>query len=215
MRLVFFDLDGTITRRDSLTPYVLGWLLRHPWRLPRLLLVAPAALRFLLFARDHGALKGALLHHTMRGCSRDDVQRWNERYVPALLRKGLFAAAVERIRRHRDAGDHLVLMSASVDLYVPAVGGALGFAETICTAVRWDGDTLDGRLAGPNCRGDEKLRHLQRLKALHPGLPVSAYGNSSPDLPHLLAADHGVLVNGGSALQRPPAHQRLERLRWQ
>ena len=40
MRLVFFDLDGTITRRDSLTPYVLGCAL--------LCLIAPALASVLL-----------------------------------------------------------------------------------------------------------------------------------------------------------------------
>jgi phosphoserine phosphatase len=29
-QLVFFDLDGTITRRDTLSGYVFGFALRHP-----------------------------------------------------------------------------------------------------------------------------------------------------------------------------------------
>lgn len=214
MRLVFFDLDGTITRRDSLTPYVLGWLLRHPWRLPRLLAVAPAALRFLLVARNHGELKAALLHHTMRGCRHADIESWNAAFVPELLRRGVFASALQAIRRHHDAGDHLVLMSASVDLYVPAIGEALGFNETVCTAVRWDGEQLDGRLAGTNCRGEEKLRQMERLKSQYPGAQVTAYGNSAPDLPHLLAADHAILVNPSRALRAPAEHRGIEMVNW-
>ena len=34
---------------------------------------------------------------------------------------------------HRARGDRLLLMSASTDLYVPRIGRALGFDETICT----------------------------------------------------------------------------------
>jgi phosphoserine phosphatase len=30
MRIAVFDLDGTITRRDTLVPYLQGWRHRHP-----------------------------------------------------------------------------------------------------------------------------------------------------------------------------------------
>ena len=36
--LAVFDLDGTITRHDTLLPFLGGYLLRHPWRLPRVVL---------------------------------------------------------------------------------------------------------------------------------------------------------------------------------
>lgn len=214
MRIIFFDLDGTITRRDSLLPYVMGWLLRRPWTLPKLLLVIPAALRFVLAGRDHGALKGSLIHFTQGGCTGADIERWNAIYVPGLLRKGLFTAAVAQLEQHRRAGDHLILMSASVDLYVPEVGRALGFHETFCTPVTWNGARLDGALAGPNCRAEEKVRRLQAVRVKNPGCEIIAYGNSSPDLPHLIAADHAVLVNGGAALRRHATQAGIECVIW-
>ena len=45
--LALFDLDGTITRRDTLLPYVAGFLLRHPARLARLPRLLPALARLL------------------------------------------------------------------------------------------------------------------------------------------------------------------------
>src|ERR1700722_5521080 len=47
------------------------------------------------------------------------------------IRRGTFANALEQIADHRRRGDHLVLMSASTDLYVPEIARALGFSETI------------------------------------------------------------------------------------
>src|SRR5262245_19490508 len=61
MRIALFDLDGTLTRHDSLFPYVLGFCLRHPLRLPRLLSMPWHALRYLFAGRDRGALKEALI----------------------------------------------------------------------------------------------------------------------------------------------------------
>jgi len=88
-----------------------------------------------------------------------------------------------------------VLLSASPDLYVPHIGQLLGFAQTICTELRWRGDRLDGTLSSANRLGEEKRRVLESLRALHPGQRLVAYGNSASDLIHLRQADQGLLVN--------------------
>jgi phosphatidylglycerophosphatase C len=202
MQLAVFDLDGTITRRDTLAQYVFGYLWRHPWRFLGLPLVLPATIGFALKLRDRGQLKAAFIRATLRGCTREQIEEWNAAFVPALLARGVFADAIARVAGHREAGDHLVLMSASVDFYVPAIGRALGFAETICTGVRWNGDRLDGTLTTPNRRGVAKVHCFEALRQAHPGMKTAAYGNAGSDLPHLRLADHGVLVNGDPAARR-------------
>jgi HAD superfamily hydrolase (TIGR01490 family) len=194
--LAVFDLDGTITRHDSMLPFVFGYLLRRPWRSLRLPLALPALAQFML-TRDRGALKGALLHAALGGLPRSEVDAWATRFVAQLLRRGLFAAALEAIAVHRRAGDHLVLMSASVDCYVPLIAKLLGFNEAISSPVRWRADgRLDGRLTAANVRGAEKARHFRALLAkLTPSSSV-VYGNSTADLPHMVLATRAVYVNG-------------------
>ena len=79
------------------------------------------------------------------------------------IAQGSFRDALAAIRRHRDGGHYLVLMSASVDFYVPEFGRQLGFDHVISTEVRWDGDRLDGTLTSPNRRGMEKAHCLREL----------------------------------------------------
>jgi HAD superfamily hydrolase (TIGR01490 family) len=200
--LALFDLDGTITRRDPLLPYVAGFLLRHPQRLLRLPRVLPALGRFLLRRADRGELKSALLQAALGGCHRAELDAWTAHFVSGLLRQGLYGDALAAIARHGRHGDTLVLLSASTDLYVPAIGKALGFAEVLCTGVEWNGDRLVGRLTTPNRRGVEKVRCLAQLRARHPQLPITAYGNTASDLAHLGLADRGVLVNGSRRARR-------------
>lgn len=203
MRLAFFDLDGTITRHDTLVPYALGFMVRKRlWRLPALLLVLPAALRYALGSTDRGGLKSAFIRAGLRGCSRKELAHWTATFVERLLRCGLLPQALEAIQAHALAGDHLVLLSASTDLYVPAIGHALGFREIICTGVRWDGERLDGSLTTPNRRGEEKARCVEALRGRFPGLQSVAYGNAASDLPHLKLVDRGVLVNGSAAARQ-------------
>jgi len=215
VRLAVFDLDGTITRHDTLAPYALGFLLRNrAWRLPALLLVTPALLGHASGIIDRGGLKSAFIRAALGGCRRKVLQHWTATFVTRLLGHGVFAQALDAIRTHARAGDHLVLLSASTDLYVPAIAQALGFQEVICTGVRWDGERLNGRLSTPNRRGEEKARCVTALRARHPGVETIAYGNAASDLDHLKLVEHGVLVNGSASARRAAARNGITCVDW-
>jgi phosphatidylglycerophosphatase C len=213
MGLAVFDLDGTVTRRTTFGPYLLGMLVRRPWRLVRLPMALPAAVGFGLGLCGRGAVKGALLRAALGGIARSDLERWTERFATRWAAHETFASARAAIEAHARAGDHLVLMSASPDLYVPAIGRALGFQQIICTEVRWDDDRLDGHLSTANCRGDEKVRRLRQLRERVPGT-ASAYGNSITDIAHLALVEHGVLVNGTARARRTARRTGLTCERW-
>ena len=215
-QLVFFDLDETITRHDTGLPYVMGFLLRYrPWRLPLVVTVLPAALQFLAGRVDEGRVKEAFFKATLGGTQRATLEAWTTRFVTKLLAKGSFANALERVDEHRRRGDYLILMSASPDLYVPAIARALGFNETICTEMRWNGDCLDGTFATPNRKGAEKAHCFAQARARHPGLATVAYGNSFADLPHLQLANRGVLVNGSAKARREAQNLAVTCVEWQ
>lgn len=204
--IAVFDLDGTITRHDSFVPYLRGWLRRHPARRRRLAFAA-AAIRYLATGRDRGRLKSDLLRACMGGAGRTEVDAWSDAFVAALDSASLCPGALAAIARHRADGDRLVLLSASVDLYVPRIGRRLGFDETICTGVAWRDGQLDGGLTTANRRGEEKRRCIDALRQRFPGARLTAYGNSRSDLAHLVSVDQPVLVNGGNRAIR--AAQRL------
>lgn len=199
--LAVFDLDGTLTRRETLLPYVAGFLRRHPARIPRLAGVLPALARF-AWRHDRGALKAALIQAAVGGVRRAELEEWTAQFVATLLERGLRGDARAALEAHRRHGDSLALLSASPDLYVPAIARALGFAESMCTGVEWCGDRLIGRLVTPNRRGAEKARCLDALRRLHPELQTVAYGNAESDLEHLALADRAVLVNGSARARR-------------
>lgn len=214
LQLVFFDLDGTITRRDTLFPYVLSLVLRRPWRLPRLLAVLPVLLRFARGRADHGELKGQFIRSGLGGLPRTVIAAHTTRWVPKLIARGVFADAMRAIAAHRSQQDHLVLMSASVDLYVPAIGAALGFTETVCSQVDWSGNRLRGTLTGANVRGQEKLLQVRRLRNQFPDARVVAYGNSMPDVPHLDSVDVAWCVNASGKLRAECERRQIRVVDW-
>jgi len=200
--VALFDLDGTLTWRDTLLPFLLGFMGRRPhralglWRLP-------FALGSYWQDRDRGALKSRVIRMIMGGERRAVIDAWADVFVQNLKPKQRFRPlALGVVEAHRAAGDRLVLLSASPDLYVPLIGRLLGFERTVCTEVEWQGDRLDGHLKTANRRGEEKQRCMTWLRRQYPGLPIIAYGNSASDLDHMRDADRALLVNGDDAARR-------------
>lgn len=212
--IAVFDLDGTISRRGTLAAYVIRLLARRPWRWLRVVAVAPALLAYLRGRLDRGALKATLLQKTLHGYGRAELDAWTARFVPWLLEHGLRRDALRAIETHRRSGDRLVLLSASPDLYVPAIGARLGFDETLCTGLSWRGDHLDGGLATPNRRGPEKAFCVRALKRRYPEAAIAAYGNESADLEHLVLTDRPLLVCGSRAARRKAAQAGIPTARW-
>jgi phosphatidylglycerophosphatase C len=206
--IAVFDLDGTLTWRDTLLPFLAGYALRHPARLKTLWRL-PLAIAGYLGDPDRGLLKSRVIRAVMGGDRRATVEAWAEAFVGSLHRRRVFRpAALAAVEAHRAAGGHLVLLSASPDLYVPGIGRLLGFERTLCTEVEWrhnvrpEEDRLDGALRTPNRRDEEKSRCLAWLRTEYPNLPVVAYGNSRSDIPHLREADRALLVNGSATARR-------------
>ena len=212
--VALFDLDGTLTFHDTLMPFLIGYAVRHPARLAGLWRLAPALADYAR-ARDRGLLKSRIIRLAMGGARRSELEAYAAAYVRRLIPRGVFRAdALAAVEAHRAAGDHLVLLSASPDLYVPLIGEHLRFERTLCTEVVWDGDRLCGALKTPNRRGEEKVRCLEWLRTQYPDAPIIAYGNSDSDLPHMRRADRAVLVNANGRARRLAAGAGIATADW-
>src|ERR1700733_11433248 len=88
-----FDLDGTLTWRDTLLPFSAGFLRRHPWRLFGLWRLPFALLEFLVQRRDRGKLKSRLIRVVMGGASRASIDECAGSFVSTLASRRRFRPA--------------------------------------------------------------------------------------------------------------------------
>jgi phosphatidylglycerophosphatase C len=213
--VALFDLDGTLTWDDTLFLFLMSFLRRHPWRVLGFWRLPFALGSFLAGNRDRGVLKSRVIRMAMGGAARSVVDACADSFVSSMEPRHRFRpGALAVLEAHRAAGDHLVLLSASPDLYVPRIGQSLGFERTLCTEIEWRGDRLVGTLKTPNRRGAEKLRCLTWLRTQYPGLPIVAYGNSASDLDHMQHADRALLVNGNAAALALAVRWRIPTSNW-
>jgi phosphatidylglycerophosphatase C len=202
--VALFDLDGTITRRDTYLAYLVGFLARHPERWPRAAPLPLAVLCHLVGWRSNTWLKTTFLRAILGGVQRQRLESWTESFLERVLSRGLRAGALETIERHRAAGDGLVLVTASLDFYAEPLGRRLGFETILCTRAQYDdAGRVTGELAGGNCYGADKLVRVQQYLQQHlPGTPVICYCDHHSDLPLLQFAQRAIAVNPTRRLRR-------------
>jgi HAD superfamily hydrolase (TIGR01490 family) len=207
--IAVFDLDGTITRRDTYLAYLLGFLARHPERLLRAAPLPLAVVRYLIGARDNSWLKTTFLRAILGGTPRSVLAYWTEVFLDRVLERGLRPGALEAIARHRAAGHRLVMVTASLDFYAEPLSRRLGFDAVLCTRAVYDAEgRVTGALDGDNCYGECKLRQVERYLARDAaGLRVICYSDHHADLPLLRFATQAVAVNPSRRLKSAALRQ--------
>ena len=213
-RLIIFDLDKTLTRRDTLLPYLFGFLMRRPWHVFRILHLPVAVLLFKFGVIGNARLKEIFITAFLAGTSREEIRRWSSTFIGKLLAHGMRREGIEKLKQHIKAGDHTILLSASMDIYVVGLGLQLGFKETICTEAEWKSDRLTGRLANTNCHGAEKVRYLDKLREQHPFAKITAYADNYSDIELLRRVDNGILVNGSRKACQEAYHYEIDYQTW-
>ena len=198
--VAIFDLDGTITRRDTYTALLLRALRHRPARLVPALALPLATAVHLAGLRDNAWLKARFLAAILGGIGRDELQGLTGPFLADLLKHGLRTRARAVIDAHRVAGDYLLLATASFDFYCLEIGRTLGFDAVVCTESQWRDERLVPVLATGNCHGLVKQRRVQELLASLPAnLPgparLTVYSDSHADLPILGMAHEPVAVN--------------------
>ncbi|MGW4946892.1 HAD-IB family phosphatase [Actinoplanes sp. NPDC004185] len=142
--VVDWNLDGTLTHRDTLLPFLRQ--VCGPLRATRA--VAAAASRRLTGTGHDGAK--ALLQQLPGGLATAEVDAGAQRYAHDLLTERLRADCLHRWQWHRHHGHRLVIASWSPDPYVRHLGRLLG-ADTV-TGTQMV--SVNGRLTGQVSRGD-------------------------------------------------------------
>ena len=208
--LAIYDMDRTVTRRPTYTPFLIHASLRlAPWRLLLAPVVLLAMLSYALRLIDRGRLKEInyrLLVGTGIAPERLEpvVESFAERQVATNMLPGARAA----IAADKKAGRRLVLATASYRLYAAAIARRLGFDDVIATDTELDlKGRVTARINGRNCYGlakrDMILAWLQREGLSREAVHIRFYSDHVSDAPSHRLADEPVAAN---------AHKRLVRL---
>jgi HAD superfamily hydrolase (TIGR01490 family) len=207
--LAIYDLDRTVTRRPTYTPFLIHYMLRKaPWRIIFLPFVLLTMLVYALRLIDRGRLKevcqelmiGGQVHPRQL---KPVIENFADKQVATNIRSG----ARRAMARDKAQGRRLVLATASYRIYADALAHRLGFDDVIGTESMFGiDDRVHAKILGENCYGPAKLRMIadwvseSDLKGAHGH--VRFYSDHASDEPTFEWADEPVAINPHGKLRR-------------
>jgi HAD superfamily hydrolase (TIGR01490 family) len=186
-KIIFTDLDGTLTLKDTYTKFLLqnltpSLVLKNSWNL--LSMVVQHSLKTL---GDDGVkmrtFKMFFDGYDTRKPFDDFVKTipWNTKVL-------------DMIEQKRQEGYKVIIVTASPDVYVTHVCKHLGFDGFICTKTQKKGDLLNGEIDGKICNFEQKPQRINEFLNQEKPEHTISFGNSSGDYAMLEFCDESYFV---------------------
>ena len=205
--LAIYDMDRTVTRRATYTPFLIHCALRRaPWRLLLLPLVVASMLAYVAKLIDRGRLK-EINHRLLLGHNRhpSELKPLVESFASTTLAGNVRPGAREAIARDKAEGRRVVMATASYRFYAREIAAQLGFDDCIGTnSILGLDEEVHAKIDGENCYGPAKMRMIADWLAKS-GLTrghVRFYSDHASDAPVFEWADEAVAVNPHDRLKR-------------
>jgi HAD superfamily hydrolase (TIGR01490 family) len=190
--VAFFDVDETLVSVRTLESFLLYYLKRVP----------------LMVSLQHlGELRQQVLHLSRAEFNRRYFRIWAGQREADVLTAGRdwFAQAseqpgfyrpnvLERLRKHQDAGAHVVLVSGSFGPPLQPIGAALRVESIYCTELEVVDGVYTGEISAAMIDDDKSHAVDAYLAGLGAGLDSWAYGDHPSDLALLERVAHPVVV---------------------
>lgn len=198
MRIAVYDLDRTLTKAPTFTPFLHFAALRlAPWRL----VFSPLWIVLMLLYKAKFYNRTTLKRLGMRLMTGSVSIAALEQVGEAFARKriagdGWMPGALRLLEEDRAEGATLVVATAAFGFYAKAFAAALGIEHLIAT--RWDGQSIPGG----NCYGAEKLARFEAWLARQgidrKDAQIRFVSDSFADAPLLELADEAIFVTGNA-----------------
>ena len=201
----FFDLDRTLLRRSS--ALALAGSFREHGVIGRGQLAKAAAWQLLFAARGAGtetvrkAAEDGLM--VLRGFRVDDLRTLVAGAMEPVLKPLVYGEPLELAQQHRDRGEPVFVVSATLQEIVEELAAELGFDGAIGSICEVEDGVYTGRSLRA-CHGEGKAAAIRELatERCYDLAASTAYSDSHTDLPFLEAVGNPVAVNPDRELRR-------------
>lgn len=187
MDIALFDFDGTITHCDTFTPFVKSAVPRSR-KLFGQFFLAPLIIghRYGLVSSSH--VRQKVIQVGFKGLAASTLAELGHQYADSFIPKVLRPQAVERLKWHKERGDRILIVSASLKVYLDPWCKAMGF-EVCGVNLEEKCGRLTGRYTGGDCTAGKKADRIRAVANLDEYEHVYAYGDTVEDTEMLALAD--------------------------
>lgn len=183
----FFDLDGTVTTRDTLIDFLIFSF--EGWRVVAgFLILLPVIFLYKLKVIPNWKAKEIVFTYFFRDYSVNSFKRLCQNYAMNKLSGIIKKNALDRIYWHISKGHQVAIVSASIKDWIAPWCVTIGI-DIIATEIEIKDGKLTGKFSTENCYGIEKVNRIHDKYGTLYNAMVYAYGNSKGDEEMLQTAD--------------------------
>lgn len=187
MDIALIDFDGTITDNDNFTSFCFFATSRL-----RKILILPVLLPVFLMYKcgliPASRTRIIVSYFAFKGYTIDRISGKGLAYSRERIPVHVRGVALERMAHHKENGDLVVVVSASLNAYLEPWAEANG-VRLICTALETINGRLTGRYIGGDCTGGEKVARIRKEFDLGSFDKIYVYGDTSEDREMLSLGD--------------------------
>ena len=161
-KLAIFDIDYTITRKETLMEffkYIVSKDIKNIKFLPRALY---SGLMYGVKVYDEKKVKECFLKF-IENIDETELAKLTKSFYDERLSTILYKDAVNMIKKLKNEGYMVVLISASPEFYVKEFYAIEEVDLIIGTKFTFEGGKFIRKMSGNNCKGEEKVRRLNEV----------------------------------------------------
>ncbi|MBU3098586.1 MULTISPECIES: HAD-IB family hydrolase [Clostridium] len=210
-KLAIFDVDYTITKRETLVEFYIFMLKKNPKYIKYLPKSIFSSLFYVFKIYDASKTKKTFIRF-IDGIEENDMKKIVKEFYEKRLSKILYKDAIDTIKKMKTKGYKIYLISASAEFYLSEFYNIKEVDKVIGTRFIKENGLHRNQILGENCKGEEKVKRLKEV-LLKENIDVDfenscMFSDSLSDLPLFNLVGHPYLIN------YKKTHDKIEILRW-
>ena len=187
MKIAFFDFDGTITKADSTARFI-RYLVGDSKFFIGIFFLLPFMFLYILNLISNNSIKQILITYFFKGKNINEFKKHAEYYSLNMLEPLIRKKALKQISWHKENGHDVVIVSASIDLWLRP-WCIKNDVALISSMLEVHNNIITGKTRNRNCYGLEKVTRIKELYNLSEYSYIYSYGNSRGDYEMLKIAN--------------------------
>lgn len=158
-KLGIFDIDYTLTKRETAMEFMFFLIKKNPKNIIYFPKSALSALMYLFKIYDAGKSKEIFLSF-IKNISENDMKKIAKEFYDEVLSKILYDDAINMIKKLKNNGYKIILISASAEFYLNELYNIKEVDKIIGTKFELKDGKYNNKIIGKNCKGQEKVKRL-------------------------------------------------------
>ena len=210
-KLAIFDVDYTLTRRETLVEFYFFMMKKNPKLIKYLPKSILSSIFYVFKIYDASKAKKTFIRF-IDGIEEKEMKRIVKEFYEVRLSKILYKDAIDMINKMKRQGYKIYLISASAEFYLSELYNIKEVDKIIGTRFITENGLHRNEITGENCKGEEKVKRLKEVLEKE-NIEVDfensyMFSDSLSDLPLFNLVGHPYLINFKKI------HDKIEILKW-